>query len=168
MFASLLAAGADSLPGVPNFHQVNDHIYRGAQPTAEGFTGLSKLGVKTVIDLRRDSEHKVSEQDIVEGTGMHYVHVPLAGYAVPSEQDMKKILALLDDGTAWPVFVHCKRGADRTGTVIACYRITHDRWTNDKALTEARLHGMSWTEIWMQRYIMQLRPPQAQAVAIAP
>ena len=169
VLVSLCAAGADGVPGVVNFHQVDDHIYRGAQPTAEGFAGLSKLGVKTVIDLRRGSEHREDEQEIVEKDGMRYIHVPLAGYAAPSDEDVKKLLALLDDSTQWPVFVHCKRGADRTGTIIACYRIVHDHWANEKALTEAKLHGMSWTEVWMQRYVMQFKPPKGpEQAAVTP
>jgi hypothetical protein len=40
--------------GVPNFHQVSERIYRGAQPTTEGFQELAKMGIKTVVDLRRE------------------------------------------------------------------------------------------------------------------
>lgn len=149
--------------GVPNFHAVDDHVYRGAQPSPDGFTNLSKLGVKTVIDLRRGNEQRESEQDVVEHAGMHYVHIPLAGYAPPSNQDIAKLLGLLDNSDGWPVFIHCKRGADRTGTVIACYRIKHDHWTNQKALEEAKIHGMSWTEIWMQQYIMRFHPAAEHA-----
>ncbi len=157
---SVWATGADGVPGVPNFHQVDDHIYRGAQPTAEGFAGLSKLGVKTVIDLRRGNEHRQSEQETVEHAGMRYIHVPLNGYEPPSDQDIAKLLGMLDDSSGWPVFVHCKRGADRTGTVIACYRIEHDHWANQKALEEAKIHGMSWTEIWMQHFVLEFKPPK--------
>jgi tyrosine-protein phosphatase SIW14 len=55
--------------------------------------------------------------------------------------------------------VHCRRGADRTGTVIACYRITHDGWSNRKALQEATSYGMSWIEFGMQRYVLAFQPP---------
>lgn len=159
-------SGADA-PGVPNFQQVGDHIYRGAQPTAGGFDSLAKLGIRTVIDLRRGSDHEKSEQAIVERAGMRYIHVPLGGYVAPSDEQIAKLLALLDDSAGWPVFIHCKRGADRTGTVIACYRIAHDHWTNQKALAEAKLHGMSWTERAMQQYVLQFHPPVGNA-SVAP
>src|SRR5450432_3025944 len=42
--------------GIPNFHQVNERLYRGAQPADSGWDSLAKLGVKVVIDLRRDGE----------------------------------------------------------------------------------------------------------------
>jgi protein tyrosine/serine phosphatase len=165
--APVLAEDADPAPGIRNFHPVNDHIYRGAQPTAEGFTSLSKLGVKMVIDLRRGSEHDQYEKGLVEHAGMRYVHFPLDGFEAPSDDQITKLLALLDDSSGWPVFVHCERGADRTGTVIACYRISHDHWVNQKALEEAELHGMSWTEVLMKRYVLSYRPPPPAKQAAA-
>src|SRR3712207_3969440 len=41
---------------IKNFGRVNENFYRGAQPDAEGFAELKKLGVKTVIDLREDKK----------------------------------------------------------------------------------------------------------------
>jgi protein tyrosine/serine phosphatase len=165
----VLAADTDPAPGVRNFHPVDDHIYRGAQPTAEGFTSLSKLGVKMVIDLRRGSEHDQFEKGLVEHAGMRYVHFPLDAFEAPSDGQIAKVLALLDDSSGWPVFIHCERGADRTGTVIACYRISHDHWVNQKALEEAQMHGMRWIEVLMKRYVLSYRPPlpAKQAAAIA-
>jgi protein tyrosine/serine phosphatase len=165
--AGALAAGEPRASGVPNFHQVDEHVYRGAQPTPEGLKSLAKMGIKTIIDLRGGGDHTTWEQSAVEALGMHYVHIPLRGMSAPSDEDVAKALALLDSPTAssyWPVFVHCKRGKDRTGTVIACYRIEHDHWRNEKALDEARLHGMSRIEWAMMSYVLRYRPP-AQATA---
>ena len=157
------AAGAVA-PGVPNFHQVNEHIYRGAQPKGEGWDSLAKLGVKTVIDLRPASEHSCrAEERAVEGAGMRYVNVPFSGSHAPSDEKIRKALALLED-SADPVFLHCRRGADRTGTVVACYRVAHDGWSNRKALQEAISFGMSWIEFGMQRYVMAFHSPPLQAL----
>jgi tyrosine-protein phosphatase SIW14 len=161
--AMVFAGAADTPSGVHNFHTVNDHVYRGAQPTREGVYSLAKLGVRTIIDLRGGNEHSRDEETMVKAAGMHYVHVPLNGLQAPSDQQMATILALLDDSSAWPVFVHCLRGADRTGTVIACYRIAHDHWANEKALREARLDGMSWVERAMQHYILSFQTPTVSA-----
>ena len=146
-------------PGVRNFHQVNDHVYRGAQPTGDGFKSLAKIGVHTVIDLREGREFGGDEKKYVEGSGMHYVHVPFAGLAAPTDEQIATVFNVLEDPTAWPVFVHCRRGADRTGTVIACYRIAHDHWDKEKALNEAKMHGMSRIEVAMKNYILRFEPP---------
>src|ERR1700683_4376765 len=88
--APLRAGAADLLdaPGVPNFHQVDDHIYRGAHPTLEGFKSLARIGIRTVVDLRGGRELGGDEQTIVEAAGIHYVHVPLAGLAAPSDDQI--------------------------------------------------------------------------------
>ena len=152
--------------GVPNFHQVNDHIYRGGQPSDEGLQALAKLGVKTILDLRREDEHSTkAEAQAVEAAGMRYVNVPMVGVVAPSDEQISKVLNLLDSNTEGPVFVHCRRGADRTGTVIACYRIAHDHWENQKALEEAKSDGMSFLQIGMKRYVRGFRPTSESAHA---
>lgn len=144
--------------GLPNFHQVNVRVYRGGQPADAGFRTLAGLGVKTVIDLRRTDEHPtLSEEHTVEALGMRYINIPMSGTAAPPASDVLRVLGLLDTGAEGPVFVHCRRGADRTGTVIACYRIWHDGWSNDKALQEARSLGMNWIELGMKHYIMNFK-----------
>lgn len=154
-------------PGVGNFHQVGDHIFRGAQPTASGFKNLAKLGVRTVIDLRGGKDLGRDERKYVEAEGMHYVNIPMAGLTAPSDQQVATAFAILNDPSAWPVFVHCRRGADRTGTVIACYRIAHDHWDNQKALLEARMNGMSFIEHAMQQYVLHFHPPPGEKPALA-
>lgn len=143
---------AADVEGVPNFHQVDDHLYRGAQPTAAGFQNLAKLGIKTVIDLREPGDRSRTEEEAVAAAGMHYIHVPLNGYHAPSSDQIAKLLNMLNEDSG-PIFIHCKRGADRTGTVVACYRIAHQNWPNDKALAEAKQFGMSWTEFSMQDFV---------------
>jgi len=150
------AASLDEIDGVHNFHQVDAHVYRGAQPHGAGFDTLAKLGIKTVIDLRGER----SEQAEVERTGMHYVRLAWSGYKAPDDAQVAKVLSLMNDSSAWPVFVHCRRGADRTGTAIALYRITHDHWSNQQALQEAKGFGMSSMEVAMQHLIMSFSAPQ--------
>src|SRR5215510_11144026 len=60
---------------IENFGQVNDHIYRGGQPTGDDFKILNKLGVKTILDLRADTE-PTSKTD-AEQAGFRYINLPL-------------------------------------------------------------------------------------------
>jgi tyrosine-protein phosphatase SIW14 len=161
----LLALAVVSVPafaqpaGVPNYHKVDDQVHRGAQPSNEGFQNLAKLGIKTVIDLREADGRSQAEKKVVEAAGMQYVNIPLRGMEAPSAEKVAKVLGYFVDTKSGPVFVHCRRGADRTGTVIACYRITHDHWDNKKALAEARANGMSWIERAMQHYVLAFSAP---------
>jgi uncharacterized protein (TIGR01244 family) len=145
---------------VPNFHYVDAHVCRGAQPAPGGWNALANLGIRLVIDLRPDGELQEhwtrSEQEAVEAAGMHYINIPMDGWTAPDDKQVLRIIATLESGER--VFVHCRGGKDRTGTVIACYRIVHNHWTSDRALSEAASYGMSPDKIAMQRYILGFRP----------
>ncbi len=146
-------------PGVPNFHQVNEHVFRGGQPVDVGWNSLAHLGIKLVVDLRPQSEHPIqAEERAVEAAGMHYVNVPMKGMSAPPAETVSRVLALMISNSNGPLFVHCRRGSDRTGTVVACYRILHDHWENQKALQEARSYGMFRMERGMMHFIQNFNP----------
>lgn len=164
---SLPAFAGSSVQGIKNFSQVDNHVYRGAQPTDEGFDYLAKIGVKTVVDLREHDDRSLTEEHVVTAAGMQYVNVPMSGLTPPTEAEITKILALLEDYTTGPVFVHCQRGADRTGAVIAAYRIDHDHWDSARALSEAKSLGMSFFQFPRQRYILAFQPRALEANRVA-
>jgi protein tyrosine/serine phosphatase len=161
------AAVAPAADGVPNFHQVNSRIYRGAQPSDDGIKFLAGLGVKTVIDLREERGLMAAEEKLVSAAGMRFVSIPMDDLGAPTDAQMALALAVLADEKAGAVFVHCRRGADRTGTVIACYRIAFDRWANRRALEEAKSFGMSFFERGMQRYVLDFKVPPGAPPALA-
>ncbi len=154
LFSLCLPLFAGSLvPGIENFHQVDEHVYRGAQPTQQGFGYLARIGVKTVVDLREADDRGRAEESAVMSAGMKYVNVPMTGLTPPTEAEITRILGILEDEGNGPVFVHCKRGADRTGAVIAAYRIDHQAWDNTRALNEAMANGMSIFQFPRQSFI---------------
>lgn len=154
---------AASLPGIKNFDQVDTRVYRGAQPTPEGIRQLANLGVKTVVDLRETGERSKKEQRIVTGNGMRYINVPMSGLTPPTSEEITKILNLLEDLSSGPVFVHCLRGADRTGAVIAAYRIDYEKWDNGRALKDAKAHGMSPFQLPRENFIRNFHARNAAA-----
>ena len=149
-----VAVAADTPPNIPieRFQRVDELLYRGAQPTEAGFRALRELGIRTVVNLRMpDDARKTNEQQIVEKLGMRYVHVPVEdgnfftrSRTIP-EIAIREFFAVLEQQESGPVFVHCHRGADRTGALVAFYRIARQGWDSQRALNEAREIGMrSW------------------------
>jgi uncharacterized protein (TIGR01244 family) len=152
----VMCASAFAQPNdLPNFHKVDEKVYRGAQPTDAGFRELAKMGIRTIIDLRGPEHSESREQQVVEAAGMRYVSIPMKGMTEPAENQITGTLTVMNNPDAGPVFVHCRRGADRTGAVIACYRISHDAWDAIRALREAKEDGMSLFEVALRRYVIR-------------
>jgi protein tyrosine/serine phosphatase len=95
-----------------------------------------------------------AEETEAKANGIIYTNVPMSGVSRPTAEQVAKALALIETLPA-PVFVHCQHGCDRTGTVIACYRIKHDQWTGQSALQEAEYYGISKFSLGMKKYIME-------------
>jgi protein tyrosine/serine phosphatase len=154
-FLSLVIAAQEnrSYDKLPNFHQVSENLYRGGQPQRGGLKKLSELGIKTVINLRGASEETRDEQVEAEASGMRYFNIPMSGLGRPTDEQMDRALAIIGARENWPVFVHCQRGADRTGVVIAVYRILRENWTEEQAITEAKRFGMATIQFRKKDYI---------------
>lgn len=132
-----------NLPGVPNFHRVTTNLYRGAQPTAEGMKQLRAMGIRTVVNLR--ALH--SDKDKVAGTGLKSARFETGPWRA-EEEDVVRFLKIVTDTNNLPAFVHCQRGADRTGVMCAMYRIAVCGWTKEAAIAEMKDGGFGFNPAW--------------------
>lgn len=132
-----------SAPGIRNFYQVTTNLYRGAQPTAEGMQQLETMGIKTVINLR--TFH--SDKDKIAGTGMKSVRFEMEPWH-SDKAEVVRFLKVVTDTNHLPAFVHCERGADRTGMMCAVYRVVVCGWTKKKAIAEMKDGGFGFNPLW--------------------
>ena len=121
---------------IKNFGKVNDNYFRGSQPTHSQMAALKAMGVKTVIDLRRD--YVSQERQWANDLKMNYVNIPLKASKAATKEQTEEFLRLVNDPVNAPVYVHCKGGRHRTGALTAVYRITHDGWTAQQAFDEMK------------------------------
>ena len=131
------------LAGVPNLYRVTDELYRGDQPSPLGMENLKKLGLKTIVNLR--TFH--SDRDKIGETGLEYEQI----YMKPwhgEEEDAVRFLQIVTDPKRTPVLVHCQRGADRTGAMIAVYRIAVQGWSKEEAIREMTGGGFGFHQTW--------------------
>lgn len=125
-----------SLDGVGNFARVSNTLYRGAQPSETAYNELKNIGVAVVVDFRDEKDEIAKEKARVEGAGMEFISLPWSGRSLPTHEEVATFLNLMHDTKGKKVFVHCKEGRDRTGTMVALYRMTFDRWTVEQAVAE--------------------------------
>lgn len=142
---------------VVNFGKVNDSLYRGGQPDLQAMRQLKALGIKSVINLRMTNDVWELEPVLTAASSIAYTNIPLNPLAAPTGAQVTNILAAISSMPK-PVFIHCQYGCDRTGTIIALYRIRQDRWPSAKALKEAEAYGMSAFEVEMRQLIKQFTP----------
>jgi protein tyrosine/serine phosphatase len=136
-----------SIAGVRNAGKVSDHLYRGSQPSLNELPALKKLGVTIIIDLRAESPQTAREErSRVEALGMRFRRIPIGGFSNPTNSDLLHFFQILHESPSQTVFVHCEFGKDRTGVMIAAYRIAFEHWSSDQALSEMMQFGFnhSW------------------------
>jgi protein tyrosine/serine phosphatase len=143
-----------TLPGLSNGAHVSGTVYRGAQPHVETIPGLKKLGITVVVDFRDGNDNILWEKRLVESEGMVFVSIPWSARSGPSRETVMAFFGTLRDNSGKNIFVHCERGADRTGTMIALYRITYDHWTPAQAVAEMNAFHY-WNHIFphLARYV---------------
>jgi protein tyrosine/serine phosphatase len=141
--------GGDPLDGV---HQVSPRIFRSSQPDLSAFPGIAALGIRTVVSLRSDEESE-GERAAAAAAGLNYVQIRLGRFGRPGDEAIRQVLETITAEKNQPVLVHCKRGADRTGVVVACYRIGYEGWGAEEALEEAEEYGLGWWQLGMRKYI---------------
>lgn len=160
----LRAADVEKLShaGLPNLHRISPNLYRCAQPSAEGFVSAEKLGIKTVINLRafhNDKSHVVS-------TNLTLARIPFKTWRAQTD-DMVRFLKIVSNTNNGPFLVHCQHGADRTGTMIAVYRMAVEGWSADAAIKEMTSGGFGYHSIWanLPRYIRKLNVQSVRRMA---
>lgn len=142
-----------SRTGLPNFYKVSDDVYRGAQPEKAGFQELKKMGIRTIVNLR--SFH--SDRENIEKNGFAYEHIYAKAWH-PEDKEIVRFLRIVGDKKRTPVFVHCQHGADRTGIMVAAYRIAICGWSKEEAIREMTEGGFGFHPIWenLIQYIRDL------------
>jgi protein-tyrosine phosphatase len=109
------------LAGIANLQSVDDHVWRGAAPSHEGYKALASHGVSTLVDLRAEEDVSVDEALLQELRLTRY-NIPLRDGQAPSPAQVQRFLDVVNESKG-RVFVHCGAGVGRTGTMAASYLV---------------------------------------------
>lgn len=125
---------------------VTDFIYRGEHPTADLLTQCS---VKATLDLESGKQVlgdglPLQEALTLDAVGVRCWAHPLGGIFPPTLDELRLAVAFLQDQERKQIRtqVHCKHGVDRTGMVVAAYRVTTQGWAPSRAALECLRMGM--------------------------
>lgn len=113
-----------------NWHKVDSRVYRSEQPDSRAMAEIEAFGIKRILNLREFH----NDNDEIRKTSLKSFRVPIKTSAINDDHIVQalRIISSSDE----PILVHCWHGADRTGTVIAMYRIIYQGWSREQAIDE--------------------------------
>jgi protein tyrosine phosphatase (PTP) superfamily phosphohydrolase (DUF442 family) len=126
---------------IPNFHQVNDWFYRGGQPSKEAYALLAEAGFGAVICLRSNGKAVGQAQSFAQKAGLKFFSIPMSYLPGPTYKDIRRFFSIIKDEHDKPLLLYCWQGCDRTGVLVALYRICKDHWSVDEAYEEMKASG---------------------------
>ena len=152
--------------GVAYAAEVAPGLYRGGQPNADGIAWLKSMGIKTVLNLRH--RHGDGEKRLVESAGLRYERIALASNDTPRSEQVARFLEIVRDPSLRPLYVHCQHGVDRTGAMMAVYRIEDEGWSNPEAFAEMEFFDahLMWQDL--RNFVRAYRPQPRPARLVQP
>jgi len=115
---------------IKNLYRVDQKLYRSAQPKPGDFEKIYAIGIRSTLNLQKFH----TDQDEIGNLPIEEYRVPMSALNPKYENLVKAVGYIVQSDT--PVLVHCRRGSDRTGTVIAAYRIAVQGWSKESAIKE--------------------------------
>ena len=144
-------AAAVAANDVENLYRVEPDLYRSARPRTAGFRELSALGVKTVLDVESSGDELLAR-----GSSLKLFHVPMTAFGLRDDRVLQALRIMADPANR-PIVVHCHLGADRTGALVALYRVVVQGWSKEDAIREMDDGGYHHSSWWsnLDRYVAQ-------------
>jgi len=127
---------------IDNFYKVDDGVYRSKQPNKVQFQMLEDAGFTDVLNLRRFN----SDDDEAKDTEITLHHIPVRASRIGEKQFLEALRIIKN--RKGNILVHCHHGSDRTGGVIAMYRIVFQGWSKEDAIEEMKTGGYGFHSIY--------------------
>lgn len=125
-----------------NLYKVDEGVYRSEQPSEKDFKALEAFGIKEVLNLR----HFHSDNDKAKGTALKLHRLKTHAHAISEKQVIEALRIIKNRKGA--ILIHCRHGSDRTGEVLAMYRIVFQHYTKEEAIAEMREGGFGFHKIY--------------------
>lgn len=125
-----------------NFFRIDKDVYRSEQPSKKDFNALDSFGMKEVLNLRRFH----SDNDEAKETDIKLHRLKTHAHSISIKQ-VTEALRIIKDREG-PILIHCRHGSDRTGAVLAMYRIVFQGFTKEEAIEEMKKGGFGFHKIY--------------------
>lgn len=137
-----------TMPTSLRVRRVGPNLFRGAAPITPGaFESLvNRHKVKTIVSLLDPSNPKEAplmalERQLAKRYGIKLHHVSMPFGKAPPKESLAQFLQIVRNPNCGPIFLHCRLGRDRTGTLVAVYRMVVEHASPSSALAEMKRSG---------------------------
>jgi len=127
-------------PHLKNFYQLDEKVYRSAQPSEKGFRELETLGIRNVLSFRD------YHSDEAEGTSLKLYRIKMEAGEIRDDQVIEALRIIKQ--SEGPILIHCWHGSDRTGLISALYRIVFQGWPQERAIDELTHGGYGYHSMY--------------------
>ncbi|GHV42496.1 hypothetical protein FACS1894187_24770 [Synergistales bacterium] len=105
----------------------------------------------------------------LRGTSLKEIRIRMNAWR-PEEDDVVLAMITLLNPDGGPYLVHCMDGADRTGMIIAVYRMVAQGWSRGEAVDEMMNGGYGFHLVWADifRYLEKLDVAKIRRLAGIP
>jgi protein tyrosine/serine phosphatase len=155
----LISCGSETIAQtvkIPNFHYVNDNIYRSGELTAANLPTVKAQGIKSIISMKTDIKDISIEREFSKANGIDFINIPIniLIYNDANKQKFKDVYKMITIMPR-PLLVHCSRGSDRTGVAISMVRILINKWSYKKAIDE--MYGYDFNPMFFMWHVFFLK-----------
>lgn len=116
-----------------NLYCIDEGVYRSEQPTKKDFMILEMFGVKEILNLRRWHS---DEDEVDENSSLILHRVKTNAHSIDTN-DFVEVLRIIRNRQG-PILIHCRHGSDRTGAIVAMYRIVFQGMSKEDAIKEMK------------------------------
>jgi len=88
------------------------------------------------LDLEDNAPAIAAEAKLAKQLGLQFISREMSSTDSPTDSEVNDILSILEDQSNYPLFIHCKLGEDRTGLIVALYRVLDQKWAAQDAYQE--------------------------------
>ena len=141
---------------------MDELLFRSAQLDGSYTAKLHELGIKSIVNLRHFSR---GGDRRAFGDQFWLANKPLQSWEIKPAQIADVLRTIRERQKEGAVLVHCYHGADRTGLVVAMYRVIYQGWSLDAARSEMIDGGYGFHSMWQD--IADFLTPQNEALVRA-
>lgn len=137
---------AQLLKADANFYRVDEKLYRSEQLIAEDRAAIEAENIRSIVNLRFFDRN--NDKTIFTNPQIELINTPLLTWHIRPKHIAQVLWVIEQQQQKGAVLVHCYHGANRTGIIIAMYRMVQQGWSIADAKHEMQQGGFGYHSIW--------------------